>query len=83
MYEQLRARYDDALAEAGRRRDTQLVVVGFNAGRSGEEALRGSPWIEAPRDTWDEWRAKGVDEVTVTARTTADVDALVSAAGRW
>jgi alkanesulfonate monooxygenase SsuD/methylene tetrahydromethanopterin reductase-like flavin-dependent oxidoreductase (luciferase family) len=82
-YEVLRARYEDALAAAGRDRASQLVVVGFGEGRSGEDLLRGSPWVEAPRETWEEWRAKGADEVAVTARTTADIDALVSAVGRW
>jgi alkanesulfonate monooxygenase SsuD/methylene tetrahydromethanopterin reductase-like flavin-dependent oxidoreductase (luciferase family) len=82
-YEGLRARYEDALAAAGRDRERQLVVVGFGEGRSGEDALRGSPWVEAPRETWDEWHEKGADEVAVTARTTADINALVSAVGRW
>jgi G6PDH family F420-dependent oxidoreductase len=82
-YESLRARYEDVLAEAGKPRDSQLVVVGFNAGRSGEESLRDSPWIDAPRESWEEWRSRGADEVTVTARTTADIDALVRARERW
>ena len=82
-YESLRARYEEALAAAGRDRSDQLVVVGFGEGRSGQDALRGSPWVEAPCEAWDEWHAKGADEVAVTARTTADIDALVSAVGRW
>jgi alkanesulfonate monooxygenase SsuD/methylene tetrahydromethanopterin reductase-like flavin-dependent oxidoreductase (luciferase family) len=82
-YDVLRGRYEEALAAAGRDRASQLVVVGFGEGRSGEDLLRGSPWVEAPRETWEEWRAKGADEVAVTARTTADIDALVSAVGRW
>ncbi len=75
--------YDAALAAAGRRREDQLLIVGFQAGRSGVDALRGSPWIEAPGETWARWRAAGADGAIVTARTPADVDALVAAAARW
>jgi alkanesulfonate monooxygenase SsuD/methylene tetrahydromethanopterin reductase-like flavin-dependent oxidoreductase (luciferase family) len=83
FFADLMPRYLEALAGAGRSRGDQLVVLGFNAGRSGEEALRNSPWIDAPRETWAEWHERGADEVTVTARTTTDVDALVRAAERW
>jgi alkanesulfonate monooxygenase SsuD/methylene tetrahydromethanopterin reductase-like flavin-dependent oxidoreductase (luciferase family) len=82
-FEALAARYLEALAAAGRARADQRIVVGFSAGRSGEDALRGSPWVERPADELARWRAAGADEVTVTARTTADVDALVEAAARW
>lgn len=83
FFDQLAPLYLEALAEEGRDRAAQLVILGFNAGRSGEEALLDSPWIDAPRETWEEWRNRGVDEVSVTARTTTDVDALVRAAERW
>ena len=79
----LAPRYLEALAAAGRERAGQLVAVGFGGGRSGEDALRDSPWVERPADELARWRSAGADEVTVTARTTADVDALVEAAGRW
>lgn len=82
-FESLAPRYRDALAAAGRARSGQLVVVGFGGGRSGEDALRGSPWVERPAEELARWRAVGADEVTLTARTTADVDALVAAAARW
>ena len=43
-----------------------------------------SPWVRAPRETWERWQAAGADGAIVLARTTADVDALVapSIAGR-
>jgi alkanesulfonate monooxygenase SsuD/methylene tetrahydromethanopterin reductase-like flavin-dependent oxidoreductase (luciferase family) len=75
--------YLEALQAAGRLRAEQLIVVGFGGGRSGVDALRGSPFVEAPAVAIAEWLARGADEVTVTARTAWDVDALVTAAGRW
>ncbi|HEU0237618.1 MAG TPA: LLM class flavin-dependent oxidoreductase [Candidatus Limnocylindrales bacterium] len=81
-FERLLPRYLEALASAGRDRRDQLVVVGFGAGRSGQDALRGSPWLERPAEELARWQAVGADEVTVTARTSADVDALVEAASR-
>jgi hypothetical protein len=82
VFERLAPRYLEALAVAGRDRRDQLVVVGFGAGRSGEDALRGSPWVERPEEELARWEAAGADEVTVTARTNADVDTLVEAASR-
>ena len=82
-FDSLLPRYLDALGAAGRERSAQLVVLGLGGGRSGEDALRGSPFVSAPHEAVAEWRSRGVDEVTVTARTTADVDALVAAAERW
>ncbi len=83
VFAALEPRYRAALAEAGRPREGQRVLVGFGSGRAGEDLLVGSPWVEAPRAEWDHWRELGADEVTVTARTTRDVDALVGAAARW
>lgn len=74
--------YLDALAAAGRSRADQRLIVAFEAGRSGVDALQGSPWISRPGEELARWRAAGADDVIVTARTTADVDALVDAAGR-
>ena len=48
-----------------------------------DETLAGSPWVEAPRETWARWQAAGADGAVVTVRTTADVDALVAATDRW
>ena len=75
--------YLEALAKAGRPRVNQRLLVAFEAGRSGVDALRDSPWLATPRDTWARWRAAGADGAIVTARTAADVDGLVSAVARW
>jgi alkanesulfonate monooxygenase SsuD/methylene tetrahydromethanopterin reductase-like flavin-dependent oxidoreductase (luciferase family) len=83
VFEELEPRYREALAGAGRERAEQRIVVGFPGGRAGRDALRNSPWVEAPRETLAGWRARGADEVIVTARTTADVNALVDATSRW
>ncbi len=82
-FTELEPRYREALAAAGRARRAATVLVGFEDGRAGQDALRGSPWVEAPLEALDEWRRRGADGVIVTARTDADVDALVAAAERW
>lgn len=73
--------YREALAAAGRERSEQLVVVSFEIKRT--ETLVGSPWVENPPAEVARWRDLGADSVIVMARTTADVDALVDAVGRW
>jgi alkanesulfonate monooxygenase SsuD/methylene tetrahydromethanopterin reductase-like flavin-dependent oxidoreductase (luciferase family) len=83
FFEQLLPRYLEALEAHGRDRATQRIVLGFPAGRAGQETLRGSPFVEAPAETVALWLERGVDEVALTARTSADVDALIAAAGRW
>jgi alkanesulfonate monooxygenase SsuD/methylene tetrahydromethanopterin reductase-like flavin-dependent oxidoreductase (luciferase family) len=83
VYEQLRGAYLDALAAAGRERQDVWVVVGMGSGRSYQDNLVGSDWVEAPREAWEHWREAGADEVIVTARTPGDIDALVEATGRW
>lgn len=77
-------RYLEALEASGRRRADQLVLVG-SRGRDwlGDEGLEGSPWVEAPRETWAHWHEAGADGAVVTVRTTAGVDALVAATERW
>jgi alkanesulfonate monooxygenase SsuD/methylene tetrahydromethanopterin reductase-like flavin-dependent oxidoreductase (luciferase family) len=80
-YEALRERYLEALAAAGRSRGDVRIVVGFGGGRTGVDALAGSPWIEAPGETAARWAALGADEVVLTTRTTADIDRLVAVAG--
>lgn len=74
--------YRAALEAAGRRRSDTTVLAVFGGMRAGD-ALRDSPWVAEPRAEWDRWRELGADGVVVTARTTADVDRLVDAAGRW
>jgi alkanesulfonate monooxygenase SsuD/methylene tetrahydromethanopterin reductase-like flavin-dependent oxidoreductase (luciferase family) len=75
--------YLETLAEHGRRRDDQRVIVGFQGDWLSDERIADSPWISAPRETWAHWREAGADGVIVLARTTEDVDALVSAVDRW
>lgn len=75
--------YLETLEAAGRRREDQQVHVGFQGEWLSDETLEGSPWVEAPRETWDRWHEAGADGAIVLARTTADVDLLVDAVGRW
>jgi alkanesulfonate monooxygenase SsuD/methylene tetrahydromethanopterin reductase-like flavin-dependent oxidoreductase (luciferase family) len=75
--------YLESLAASGRRRADQRVIVGFQGDWLSDESMAGSAWVTAPRETWERWQAAGADGAIVLARTTADVDALVDAAGRW
>jgi alkanesulfonate monooxygenase SsuD/methylene tetrahydromethanopterin reductase-like flavin-dependent oxidoreductase (luciferase family) len=76
--------YLESLEATGRRREHQRVLVGFQGGDwLGNEALEGDPWLTHPRETWARWKEAGADGAVVLARTTADVDALVDATGRW
>lgn len=82
-FERLLPVYLDALAANGRTRADAWIACGFGSGKSGQDVLAGSPWVESPRETWERWAAAGIDEAIVPARTTHDVDALVEAAARW
>ena len=82
-FERLLPTYDEALAAEGRTRADAWMAVGFGSGKSGQDALDGSPWIEAPRETWEHYAELGANEIVVPARTTHDVHALVEAASRW
>jgi alkanesulfonate monooxygenase SsuD/methylene tetrahydromethanopterin reductase-like flavin-dependent oxidoreductase (luciferase family) len=75
--------YLEALDQCGRTRARQEVLVSVEAGRSDRDAVAGTPWVEAPRDELARWQHLGADGAIVTARTPADVDALVAAAERW
>jgi alkanesulfonate monooxygenase SsuD/methylene tetrahydromethanopterin reductase-like flavin-dependent oxidoreductase (luciferase family) len=75
--------YREALEAAGRRREDQLVLVGFQGDWLADGTLRGTGWIDDPRATWARWREAGADGAVVLARTTDDVDALVDAVDRW
>ncbi|MEO8208364.1 MAG: LLM class flavin-dependent oxidoreductase [Chloroflexota bacterium] len=81
-FDRLHAPYLEALGAAGRARSDVRIVVGFGGGRSGQDALSDSPWIDARSEMVERWAAAGADEVTIAARTTADVDRLVRAADR-
>ena len=83
-FEELEPIYREALAGAGRQRSDVTVIVGFEAGRAGEDALRDeSPWIVDPREELERWRELGADAIVLTARTDADVARLVTASTRW
>lgn len=82
-FQRLLPTYLDALAANGKSRHDAWIACGFGQGKSGQDALVGSPWIEAPRETWARWSEAGIDEAIVTARTPNDVDALVAAVDRW
>jgi alkanesulfonate monooxygenase SsuD/methylene tetrahydromethanopterin reductase-like flavin-dependent oxidoreductase (luciferase family) len=75
--------YLESLEASGRRREDQQLFVGFQGEWLSDESIRDTPWIEAPRETWEHWHEAGADGAIVLARTTDDVDALVEAAGRW
>ena len=74
--------YLGALETSGRGRDATRVVIGFEAGRSGQDSVAGTVWADRPADALAEWQGRGADGVIVTARTDADVRALVEAAER-
>ncbi len=82
-FEQNLPLYLEALEAAGRNRADQAVLVGFQGEWLSDKSIADSPWVQAPRETWDRWRAAGADGVIVLARTTDDVDRLVEASGRW
>ena len=82
-FEKYSAAYQEALAREGRSPSDDWIALGFGGGRTGQDALKGSPWIAEPRAEWQRWHAAGADEIILTARTIADVDALVDAVERW
>ena len=76
--------YLEELDAAGRRREDQTVIVGFQGEwLKDESSVIDSPWVSEPRETWERWREAGADGAVVTARTTEDVDALVESVQRW
>jgi len=82
-FERLLPVYLAALGERGKTRADAWIAVGFGSGKSGRDALTDSPWIEAPRQTWQRYAEAGADEVIVPARTSADIADLVQEAERW
>ena len=75
--------YLEALETAGRRREDQTVIVGFEGDSYDDATFRDTPWFADPLGTWDRWREAGADGAIVLARSTDDVDALVEATDRW
>ena len=75
--------YLEALEAAGRRRNEQRVLVGFQGDWLGEADIAQTEWVREPRAAWQRWHELGADGAIVLARSTADVDALVDAVARW
>jgi alkanesulfonate monooxygenase SsuD/methylene tetrahydromethanopterin reductase-like flavin-dependent oxidoreductase (luciferase family) len=75
--------YLESLEAAGRRREDQRVIVGFQGDWLADGSIADSPWVTAPRETWQRWQDAGADDAIILARSTADIDELVAAAGRW
>ena len=75
--------YLESLAEHGRPRENQLVIVGFQGDWLSDEKIADHAFVAAPRETWAHWHDAGADGAIVLARTTQDVDALVGATDRW
>ena len=75
--------YLETLEAHGRKRADQLVLVGFQGDWLGDESVADTDWVRDPAAARERWRAAGADGAIVLARTTADIDALVEAAGRW
>jgi alkanesulfonate monooxygenase SsuD/methylene tetrahydromethanopterin reductase-like flavin-dependent oxidoreductase (luciferase family) len=76
--------YLEALEAAGKRREDQTVIVGFQGSWARDaSSVIGSGWLTAPREMWERWREAGADGAIVTARTTEDIDALVGSVDRW
>jgi alkanesulfonate monooxygenase SsuD/methylene tetrahydromethanopterin reductase-like flavin-dependent oxidoreductase (luciferase family) len=83
-FEQKLPVYLEALQAAGKRREDQVLYVGFEGGFwLGDFDLAETEWVREPRAAWERWKAVGADGAVVLARTTSDVDALVDAVGRW
>lgn len=75
--------YLGALEAAGRRRDDQLVLVGFQqADWLGDADIADTEWIREPKAARERWAEAGADGAVLLARTTADIDSLVDAAER-
>ena len=55
-FEQNLPLYLESLEAAGRRREDQRVLVGFQGDWLGDESIEASPWVQAPRETWERWQ---------------------------
>jgi alkanesulfonate monooxygenase SsuD/methylene tetrahydromethanopterin reductase-like flavin-dependent oxidoreductase (luciferase family) len=75
--------YLEGLAETGRGRAGQRLLVGVEGATTDATVVALRPWVEAPRETWQRWAEAGADGAVVTARTERDVRALLDATDRW
>ena len=80
----LEPRYREALANAGRRREDQRVVLSIGAWRrKTEEWLPQHPLVTAPREELARLNELGADEAILAVRTADEVDTLIGATDRW
>lgn len=77
---ELLPRYLHALAEAGRDRAGQRILVAFDLAKGA--TLAGSQWTVDPAAEAERWRSAGADGAVVAAASTRDVDLLVDVAAR-
>jgi alkanesulfonate monooxygenase SsuD/methylene tetrahydromethanopterin reductase-like flavin-dependent oxidoreductase (luciferase family) len=82
-FEQNLPLYLESLAAAGRPRDDQRVLVGFQGEWLADTDIAETEWVREPRAAWQRWHEIGADGAIVLARSTADIDALVDAVARW
>jgi alkanesulfonate monooxygenase SsuD/methylene tetrahydromethanopterin reductase-like flavin-dependent oxidoreductase (luciferase family) len=82
-FESLLPTYLESLEASGKRRDDQLVLVGFQGDWLGDADVATSQWVREPAAARERWASAGADGAIVLARTTSDVDALVEARERW
>jgi alkanesulfonate monooxygenase SsuD/methylene tetrahydromethanopterin reductase-like flavin-dependent oxidoreductase (luciferase family) len=75
--------YLETLETHGRRREDQLVLVGFQGEWLSDESVADTEWVREPAAARERWQAAGADGAIVLARTTEDVDALIGARERW
>jgi hypothetical protein len=71
--------YREACDAAGR--PIGPVIVGMEGPRFGVDYVAGTGWAGDPERELAGWQARGADEVVLTARTDADIEALVETAG--
>lgn len=72
--------YREARAALGR--GPGRVIVGFEGPRARTSYVAGTAWQHDPAAELAAWRERGADEVVLTARTDADVEALEAMAAR-
>jgi len=82
-FESLLPTYLESLEASDKRREDQLVLVGFQGDWLSDEDVATTQWVREPAAARERWSAAGADGAIVLARTTSDVDALIAARERW
>jgi alkanesulfonate monooxygenase SsuD/methylene tetrahydromethanopterin reductase-like flavin-dependent oxidoreductase (luciferase family) len=76
--------YLEAVEASGRRREDQVVYVGFERTPWLDDFdISETEWCREPTAAWERWQAAGADGAVVLAKTTSDIDALVDAVAKW